>query len=403
MSKSERLRFLQQTLRNAGLEGAILFHSRDVFYYTNTAQPSYLVVCPDEYMLFARRGFEIAVRETWLDKGQVAAEGNPERIIRRMFPGPGFSGKPIGTELDLLTIPHARALNKALKGRKLVDVSPLILSQRMIKDGGEIESTRKACSVIHSGHLAATSVLRPGISELELAAATENAQRTAGHEGCFFLRTSDFVMSRGPLASGPNLRHTSGTLFTLAGLGLSSAVPTGPSRRIIKPSDLVLIDIPTCIEGYHADQSRIYAAGKAPSGAVDLYEKLRQVSDHAIRNMLPGAAIKDLHDDAYAEAGRIGLKDSFMMFDNGSRAHFIGHGVGLEINEPPLLSAHSDVVLSPGMTLALELHLMEPDGYTLKLEDTILITESGAEILTLSPRRLIEVRDPARRGGQEGP
>ena len=82
-----------------------------------------------------------------------------------------------------------------------------------------------------------------------------------------------------------------------------------------------------------------------------------------------------------------------MRFDNGSRAHFIGHGIGLEINEPPLLSATSDIVVSPGMTIALELHLMEPeaDEYTLKLEDTLHITETGVEILTLSPRLLIEV------------
>jgi Xaa-Pro aminopeptidase len=80
-----------------------------------------------------------------------------------------------------------------------------------------------------------------------------------------------------------------------------------------------------------------------------------------------------------------------MRFDNGSRAHFIGHGVGLEINEPPLLSAASDTMVSPGMTIALELHLMEPDAYALKLEDTLHVTETGVEILTLSPRVLIEV------------
>jgi Xaa-Pro aminopeptidase len=261
----------------------------------------------------------------------------------------------------------------------------------MIKDSCEVNSIKKACSAIHSGHLAAVSVLRQGISELELAAAVENAQRLAGHEGCFFLRGTDFVMSRGPLASGPNLRHTSGTLYTLAGTGLSNAVPTGPSRRIIEPSDLVLIDIPACVEGYHADQSRMYATGRAPSRAKVMFEELREFADHIIDRMQPGIAIRDWFNDAFHEAGRIGLKDTFMMFDNGSRARFIGHGIGLEINEPPTLSASSDVVLSPGMTLALELHLMEPNAYPVKLEDTLHITETGAELLTLSPRLLTEV------------
>jgi Xaa-Pro aminopeptidase len=261
----------------------------------------------------------------------------------------------------------------------------------MIKEDREVRSIRKACETVHAGHLAAVSALRPGLTELELAAAVENAQRIAGHEGCFCLRSTDFVMSRGPLASGINLRYTSGTLYTLTGAGLSSAVTTGPSRRIIEPFDLVLIDIPTCVEGYHADQSRMYSVGRPPLRAKGLFEKLRELADHVIQSMRPGIAIKDLVDDAFSEAGRIDLKNSFMMFDNGSRAHLIGHGVGLEINELPLLSATNDVVLSPGMTIALELHLMEPDAYTLKLEDTLHITETGVEILTLSPRLLIEV------------
>jgi Xaa-Pro aminopeptidase len=314
-----------------------------------------------------------------------------EKIIEIMFPGSGFPGEKIGTELDLLTIPQARALNRILSGRKLTDVSPFILRQRMIKDSSELNSTRKACSTVHAGHLAAVSELRPGISELELAAAVENAQRLAGHEGCFFLRSLDFVMSRGPLASGPNLRHTSGTLYTLAGAGLSSAVPTGPSRRVIESSDLVLVDIPVCIEGYHADQSRMYAAGEASASAREFFEKLREVADRIIQNMQPGTAVRDLFNYAFSEAGKIGLKNSFMMFDNGSRAHFIGHGIGLEINEPPLLSAASGVVLAPGMTIALELHLVQPGAYALKLEDTLCITGAGAEILTLTPRLLIEV------------
>jgi Xaa-Pro aminopeptidase len=154
---------------------------------------------------------------------------------------------------------------------------------------------------------------------------------------------------------------------------------------------LVLIDIPTCVEGYHADQSRMYAVRRAPSMAKAMFEKLREVADHIIGEMRPGILIKDLFNDAFFEAEKIGLKDSFMMFDNGSRAHFIGHGLGLEINEPPLLSSSGNTALLPGMILALELHAMEPNAYTVKLEDTLYITRMGAELLTFSPRLLIEV------------
>jgi Xaa-Pro dipeptidase len=77
-----------------------------------------------------------------------------------------------------------------------------------------------------------------------------------------------------------------------------------------------------------------------------------------------------------------------MAFASGAKAHFVGHGIGLELNEPPLLARHGDTVLQEGMVLAIEMHLMEPDGLTLKLEDTVHLTAQETEILTLSPREL---------------
>jgi Xaa-Pro dipeptidase len=389
MTSNERIHVLQNILRATGLAGAVLFHSRDTFYYTGTAQPSWLAVLPDDYTLFVRRGYEIALGESWLEPSRIRSAKNLDAVVKTMFPGPN-PGEVIGTELDLLTIPQARALNRALRGRTLRDISPDVLNQRMIKGEDEVQSIRKAALAVHAGHLAVGSVLRPGISELELAAAVEHAQRIAGHEGCFFLRTIDFVMSRGPLASGPNLRQTSGTLFTLSGAGLSSAVPTGASRRIVREGDFVLVDVPACVEGYHADQSRTYVVGKAPVKAIDLFGRLREIADQVIRLIHPGRSCKELFDQAVLLADNLGLSDSFMRFDDGGKAHFIGHGIGLEINEPPLISAASKVILTPGMTVALELHIMEPYGFTMKLEDTIHITETGAELLTLSPRELME-------------
>ncbi len=387
MKFARRLNRLQEAIRDRGLAGAILFYSRDIYYYTGTSQPAYLVVLPDDYRLLIRRGYDLARRESGLAAERIQDETKPQAMLQRLFPGPG-TGEKVGTELDMLTVPHAQSLSRALGGRQLVDLSATVLQQRMVKDAGEIESIRKACGAIQAGHLAAVSCLRAGLSELELAAAVENAQRLAGHEGCFFMRLTDFVMSRGPLASGPNLRHTSGTLFTLSGAGLSSAVSTGPSRRIIQRGDLVLVDIPACVEGYHADQSRTYAVGQAPARASDLFGSLREVADHLIGRLRPGLTAGEAFALAQARAVELDLGEAFMAFASGAQAHFVGHGIGLELNEPPLLARHGDTVLQEGMVLAIEMHLMEPDGLTLKLEDTVHLTAPGTEILTLSPREL---------------
>ncbi len=387
----KRIRHLQEVINDMGLTGALLLYSRDVFYYTGTAQPSYLVILPDDYMLFVRRGYEIALQESWLEDHKIAGERDLNAIIRRMFPPIGQGRQAIGIEFDVVPLMLVRELNHAVQRRKLVDISPQVLAQRMIKDDSETGYIRKACSTMHAGHLSAVSVLRSGISELELSAAVENAHRLAGHEGYVFTRGFDFVQSRGPLASGPNLRRSSGTAFTLAGSGLSSAVPTGASRRIIGDRELVVIDIAVCVQGYHADQSRTYSVGRAPAKALDLFQRLREVADSTIEYMRPGFSIAELSSRTFNISEKLGLGESFMRFDSGITAHFIGHGLGLEINEPPLLSIKSEIQLAPGMILALELHLMEPEGHTVKLEDTILIGQNGTEILTISPRELIQV------------
>jgi Xaa-Pro dipeptidase len=390
MPHRSRILHLQEKIRQRGLEGAILFYSRDVYYYTGTAQPVYLVVLPDDYRLFVRRGYETVKTESGLEKERIVNEGSLQAIAEWTFPGEGRNTK-VGTELDVLTVLQARSMNRSLGMRELVDISGEILEQRMVKDAQEVESIKEACSAIHSGHMAAMSTLCAGMTELELAAAVENAQRLAGHEGCFFMRVSDFVMSRGPLASGPNLRHTSGTLFTLSGAGLSPAIPTSASRRLIEEGDLVLVDIPACIKGYHGDQSRTYAVGHASQRARDSFQRLRRVADCLVSNLRPGMTCGEVFSLATKEAEETGIGDSFMSFHSGARGHFVGHGIGLELNEPPLLARNSAVALKSGMVLALELHLMESEGLALKLEDTVLLTPKGAQILTLSPRELMVV------------
>jgi Xaa-Pro dipeptidase len=387
-----RIKHLQEAIREQGLAGAILFHSRDIYYYTGTAQPGYLVVLPDDYRLLVRRGCDLARRESGLAAERIQDMKNL-KVLQGLFPGSG-TGEKVGTELELLTVPHAQSLSRALGERELVDISGTVLQQRMVKDAEEIESISQACAAIQAGHLATLSCLRAGLSELELAAAVENAQRLAGHEGCFFMRLTDFVMSRGPLASGPNLRQASGTLFTIPGAGLSPAVPTGPSRRLIEAGDLVLVDIPACVAGYHADQSRTYAVGWVPGKALDLFQRLKEVADYLIGSLRPGLTTGEAFALAQARAVELGLEPAFMAFASQAKAHFVGHGIGLELNEPPLLARHGATVLQEGMVLAIELHVMESEGQTLKLEDTVHLTGRGAQILTLSPRELFVVDLP---------
>jgi Xaa-Pro dipeptidase len=388
----DRIANARARLEADNLAGCILFYSRDVLYYTGTAQPAWLILRPDDYRLFVRSGMEFTARESWLPPDRITRERSLSAAAREMFPGEG-RGRDIGTELDLLPVLQAPVFQKAVGGRRLVDFSPAVLEQRGIKAEEEVEVIREACAAAAAGHEAAVEFLSSNAekTELALAAAVENAHRLAGHEGLFFMRQADFVMGRGPLASGPNLREISGVVFTITGRGLSAAVPAGASRRPLKRGELILIDIPTCIKGYHADQTRMYCLGRPPHHAVDLYDRLLELADGLLESIRPGLTCDQVYGMARREAGRLGIEDSLLRFPTGIQAHFVGHGLGLELNEPPLIAGGRSDELMANMVLALELHVMDRDGITLKLEDTFLLSETGCRLLTSSPRGLTVV------------
>lgn len=386
----DRIKILQDKIREEDLSAALLFYSRDILYYTGTAQPSYFVVFPDDYFLFVRSGLEFAINDALIPKEKIREERKLEKVYMSVF-ATSRMNKRIGTELDILSVDQFCEYKEALPGYEFVNVSPVILEQRKRKDASEIARIKKACQAIHRGHTVVLETLREGITELELAAAVENAHRLAGHEGIFFIRQPDFFMSRGPISSGSNLFKISGVVYTITGVGLSPSVPAGPSRRLISTGDLVIVDIPTLVDGYHADQTRTYLVGKADEKTEALYGHLIEIADYLIQAIKPGLKCREIYHMAIEKAKELKVADAFLHFGKGRTSRMIGHGIGLELNEPPILSMYDDSEVSDGQVVALDMHMMEENVGVVKLEDMILVTNNGNEILTKSPRHLFEV------------
>jgi Xaa-Pro aminopeptidase len=382
-----RIGHLQEQIALNGFTGAILFYSRDILYYTGTAQPSYFVVFPDEYFLFVRSGFDFVIDEVAIKKDKIIEEGRLEKIKEQIKVELPIEGK-IGTELDLLPANRFSQFKKVFSESEFVNLSPIILEQRKQKDAYEIEMIKEACKVIDAGHEAVLSNLKEGMTELELAACVEHAHRLAGHEGIFFIRQPDFFMSRGPLASSSNLFRISGVVYTITGVGLSSAVPAGPSRKRIERGDLILVDIPVLVNGYHADQTRMYVLG-ANDKAQRLFDALKEISNHLVDNIEIEMKYGEIFQMAVEKAKGLNVEDYFLRLGN-RKAHFVGHGIGLELNEPPLLSNYDHSKVSSGVVVTLEMHMMSKNC-VVKLEDMLLIGEKKNKILSITPRELFQV------------
>jgi Xaa-Pro dipeptidase len=390
MNYLNRIAELQESLREKGLEGAVLFWSRDVFYYTGIAVPAWLAVRPDDWMLYIRSGYDFACQQAEIPQEKIKPLRKMDLLCQEMFPGDG-EGNRVGTELDILPVNQARGYQAALGRRELVDISPIVLAQRAIKDADEVAMHKRAAEVAQIGAEAALKVLEPGITELRFAGAMEYAHRLQGSAGLPFFRQADTLMSLGPMSSGPDLTRHSGTVFTLSGVGASAALPAGPSWRVINQGDLVFSDIPPVIEGYHMDQGRMYCAGRAPAQAHEMHQALMEIEAYLMSGLRPGMAAGDAYAMAIEKATQLGMEDDYLRLGPKLKATFVGHSVGLEINEPPVMIKNSQAILKANMVLAIEQHFMDlKTGITVKLEDLVLLGDDGCELISVSPRRITE-------------
>ena len=386
-----RIKKLQKALSSTSADSLLLNYSRSTLYYAGTTHPSILIVTPEDYHLLVMRGLDRVLEETCLDTDRISS-GKGYKDAKEWLKTRKIEQGTLGMELDMLPATQYFQVSELFSEFGIIDISGLILEQRKTKDPQEIESTREACRIVHEGHLRILDVLREGMTELELSSEIEDAHRKAGHEGLYFIRQPDFFMGLGPLASGVNLSKIAGKIQSITGVGLSPSIPMGASTKTINKGDMIVVDIPTHYRGYHADQSRTYVLGDPPDICRTMYDGMKEIADQIIEMLRPGISCDDLYKKAIKVAEEIGMSSYFMRLGvDPKKVPFIGHGVGLEVNEPPLLGNNNHEVLEEGMIIALELEMSASIGEVVKLEDTILITSDGVEVLTITPRDLHKV------------
>jgi len=373
-------------MTKSGVDAALLLHPRDNLYYANTVRPAALLVAPHDAILFVRRGLEYARQEATV--ARVEQMGGFSGVAEAMA-GLGLTGGVLGTELDLVSARLAQRMGEAFPAWSLVDVSPLVLAQRIVKDEEEIAATRGAAAVADAGHRVVPQVARPGMSELALAAEVEAAIRRAGHEGFQPLRYPEARGAGVLLISGEHLAVRGGHGLVVTGVGLGPAMPYGPSHRTLRAGDLIVVDIGSTCAGYTGDESRTFVVGPATPAQQALFGVARATEDAVFEALRPGVAVADLYPTAEAVVAR----GAPPHFPPGSLVlpGFVGHGIGLELDEPPVLWPRDEARLQAGMVLAIEVEVSAPgQGTMVKLEDTVVVQPDGCELLTATPRELIE-------------
>jgi Xaa-Pro dipeptidase len=254
---------------------------------------------------------------------------------------------------SILSAAHGAALRQALPGVRWQDGTPALAGPRAIKSSSEIAMMRRACEITAVGLHAARDSIRPGVTEREVAAAGQAAMFLAGAEELGF----DTAVSSGPRAG---LKHAP------------------PSDRAIAAGDLVFLDMGAVFGGYRADMSRCVAVWPVQETTHRMFEAARVMFEAAFDAVRPGNPVSSIYRAARQAADCSGFLDDYM--PNG-----LGHGLGLSLWEVPYLTPRDDSILRPGMIFALEPMLVRYGLGTAVIEETILVTENGAEALSGMP------------------
>jgi Xaa-Pro aminopeptidase len=385
----ERLVRFEQDLEEHGLAAAIVMERRNLLYLTGTAQPCNLLVVPGRApTLFARRVVDWVRHEAAVDR---VIEGASLKAVRDELTSLGVLFGSLGLELDVIPALLFLKASEVFADFQIRDCAPALLEQRFVKDEWEVERLRESCRMFEALHETVLAELRPGVDELSLSAAIVRALRLAGHEGVVFYRRWDaWLQPEGIVASGDAAARISGHAMTVTGVGLSAALPWGASTRVIEPGDTVVVDLGLNKHGYHGDMSRTYVAGEANDTILDMAAAVRSCQDAAIAAIHPGARASDVYEAARSAMAGTRWEACFQGY-GAERGEYIGHGVGLELDELPVLSPRDSTLLAKHMALAIEPKVITPDAGAVQMEDTVIVTDDGCEVIGTVPRQLFEV------------
>jgi Xaa-Pro dipeptidase len=385
-----RIARLQEALAAQGVDLALIRQPADLYYYAGTLADGFLAVPVEGAPKFlVRRPQErLAAAETPWDLVFYRDFGDLPALLNELS---GPRPQAVGLELDVLPAAlYLRFQTKIFPGLALKDISPLIRRQRMVKSAYELTQIRRAAAILDETFAEVPELLRPGLTELELSAAIEYRLRLRCHQGLIRLRNFNLEMFFGHVLSGHAGLELAYTDTPSGGLGLGPAFPQGPSLKPLAPGEPIIVDIGSCVNGYIADMTRLFVLNDLPPAAWRAYDLTLELFQYFETEARPGVRPGDLYQALCSRVDRAGLGEVFMG-RGAERVGFIGHGVGLELDEFPLISARFPYPLEADMVVAFEPKFFVPGVGLVGLEDTGRITPAGVEWLTRVTREVVKV------------
>ncbi len=358
MNYRSRQSALATDLKRLRLDALLVTHRPNVRYLCGfTGSAGALLLGPRRPVLFTDGRYTAQARQEVEGARIVIAKTSPLLAAAQFAQGHRLAA--IGIESTHMTVAARAGLRGALGGQaRLRDLGPVVERLRVYKDADEIALLRQAVDLGARLLDTALGAIRPGVAEAEVAAELEYAARRAGAEAMSF----ETIVAAGPRSAMPH--------------GVASAAPI-PQRGF------VILDFGVILHGYCSDMTRTVHVGKITADERRMYQAVRDAQQEAVEAVGAGVACGQVDRAARNALRRAGLARYF--------SHSTGHGVGLEIHEPPRLGRGQTEILRPGMVVTVEPGVYVPGRGGVRIEDMVLVTGSSGEVLTGVPKDLIEL------------
>lgn len=385
-----RYQALQALLQQQELDAAVLVQNSDLFYFTGSIQQGiYYLPAEGEPLYLVRKDFGRARMESGLQ--HVLPLPNSKQLFALLREQGVALPKKAGMELDVLPVLQYRRYQQLFAPAEIVDVSTLVRRVRAVKSDYEISLMEDAALIMDKVFNHAKEVLAVGKTDLEVVAELERFARIEGHQGVARFRGFNGEAGFGHVFSGADGAVPTFLDAPLGGLGQNPAVAQGSSYKKISAAEPIIIDMLIGFDGYLVDQTRTLVIGELPDDLGKAYADMLKIQQQMEQTAKPGVAWGELYKQAVEMASRLGYRDNFMGMA-GAQVSFVGHGIGVEVDEYPFIARGFDQFpLEENMTFAFEPKVVFPGLGAVGIENTWRVTADGVKRLTYSDEALFEL------------
>ena len=374
---------LQKAMQEMNIDACLLSTSVNIFYMTGMVYNGYFYLPADG------KPIHFVKRPEGIVFGNTIYIRKPEQICEELQKMGLTLPKTLLLETDVVSFGECKRLLNTFNLTEAANASVLLRKIRSVKTDFEVEQI-KACARKHEAvYKLIPSVYKESMTDIELQIEIERLMRLHGSFGIFKSYGENMDIYMGSLLAGENAETASPFDYALGGAGTSPILPLGASGQKIKQGQTIMVDMAGNYTPWMTDMTRVFSAGKTQ----DIVYKAHQVSidihNHIMDIAKPGTSCADLYNISMEMVKKNNLEPYFM--GTKQQAKFIGHGVGLEINEPPVLTPRSKEILEPNIIFALEPKFVIPQIGAVGIENTYQVIEAGIEKLTIFEEKIIEL------------